>query len=76
MHESAFRWPLADILLRWADVRSGSIASFCPSADRVRSSSNNGHFREESLRLKRAIAQSRCAPARCAGARAKRPVAS
>ena len=33
-------------------VCNGSFASFCPSADRFRSSSNNGHFRERSLCLK------------------------
>jgi hypothetical protein len=37
-----------------AHVAHGSIASFCQSADCFRSSSNNGHFREQSLCLKRA----------------------
>ena len=35
-------------------VCNGSFASFCPSADCFWSSSNNGHFREQSLGLKRA----------------------
>ena len=34
-----------------------------------------GHCLMQSACLKRANAQSRCAPARCAGARAERPVA-
>ena len=52
------------------------IAPLWPSAGPFRCTPINRHFWCSSACLKGANAQSRCAPARCAGARAERPVAA
>ncbi len=49
-------------------------ASFCPRAAHFRSSPINGHRQTAPTGPVCATAQSRCASARCAGARAERPV--
>ena len=55
--------------------RFGSKAPFRRLPAHFRSSPITGHPRCPSACLKRANARSRCAPARCAGARAERPAA-
>jgi hypothetical protein len=59
-----------------AKIASVRMRRFNLCADYFRSTPMNGHARRRSACLKRARAQSRCAPARCAGARAERPVAA
>ena len=53
----------------------GQFASFWPPGSLFRSTPINGHRQTGPVGPFRAKAQSRCAPARCAGARAERLVA-